>query len=121
MARKDLKKHRFPTEYEEMVLNLLETYGSLAEPKELAELLGVSPIALNGFLRTKKAREAMTKAHPDAKKLLRPHIQLPEPTTQDLALLDDSLHGMHIIESEIPEGLASAFSTFNKTNDKDDD
>lgn len=117
MARKSKPKHPFPTEYEEMVLNLLETYGSLAKPEELADLLGVSGYALKAFLQTKRAKEAVAKAHPDAKKLLRPHIQLP-PTTQDQALpAHHAIEGMTIIESEIPEGLVSAYNLIKDNED----
>lgn len=109
MSRKDLVKNRFPTEYEEEVLTILETYGSIADPNALADLMGVNRRAMASFLQTTKAKEAMAKAHPDAKKLLRPHIQLPS-TTQDQALPDEAiLDDLPIYESEIPDGLASAY------------
>ena len=110
MSRSDLVKHRLPTEYEDEVIALLETYGKPADIAALAELMGVSGYGLKAFIQSKRGLEAIARAHPDAKKLLRPHIRLPSPT-QDPALLEEaSLNGMHtIIESEIPEGLASSF------------
>lgn len=109
MSRKDLQPHRLPTEYEEEVLALLETFGKPKDLKALAELMGVSAIGLNNFLKTTRAQEALARAHPDAKKLLRPHIRLPS-TTQDQALPDNaSLEGMQQFESDIPEGLVSAY------------
>lgn len=113
----------FPTEYEEEVLSLLETYGDFADLPGVADYLGVTPRALYNFTRTKRARAAAALAPSNAKEITRKHAHtrlLPEPDPH--LNVEPSLEGTNgdILEIfPVDEGLVLPLMT-NKPKDLHD-
>lgn len=99
----------FPSEYEEVVLNILETYGPLKSVSAMADYLGVSPTALKAFLQTNRAKEASAKAHSGIKGLVRKHIRLSPSAYSYPSLSEFQSNGMSIYDMDVPEGLVSAY------------
>lgn len=83
-------------EHEETVLALLEQFGEIKSPRDLADYLGVSNRHMVALLKSNKAKAAAAKFCPASKKHATLDVESPS-TDQDPALLDDS-HGYQIFD-----------------------
>ena len=123
MARKDLVRNKLPVEYEEEVLELLESVGTIANPPHYArEVLGVSPKALQGFLQTNRAREAAARATPLTRQAFKKTYRAHSSSAPSLGLVasEEDLHNLQIIEEDVPGELAAAYRLLtNKRRDND--
>ena len=118
MARKNLRRFPFPSDYEEEVIVLLETYGELADPLALADMLGVEPKALRNFLQTARAREAIESAPKNAKALLRPHFAIEDSDTQRPSYGHEVPDGLHEIVEVNQQSCNTALSVLAKIKKK---
>lgn len=109
MVRRKSLSERFPSEHEEELLTLIETYGSFEDLAMLADYFGTTRHALAGFLKSNKAKDAKTRYLPGTKEIMFKHAQL-RPTEQELALPDEDAlseqHGVQIITPIKPGELS---------------
>ena len=89
MARR--VKDPFPPEHEAECVQLLETFGSFADIKGVAEYFGVTPLSLAGFLRRDIAKAAMARYIPGTREAIQANKSAYAPTDEarDPALPDD--------------------------------
>lgn len=102
MARKDLTKNKLSSEQERHLIQLIEDYGYFEDLGALADYLRASRLAIMGFMKSTKAREARQRYIPGSREAIR-EARLPN-QDQDSALPNEeellAADGLHEINPD---------------------